>query len=249
MSWQSTLADRLPGTLPLAGYLDAVTAALAPLDFAPQRSFAAVSICRDELAQPFIAEVADRWDHPFHLGGLGGVPSLGSTGWAACLSHVPHRGGRGHLLVFGLPHVGIAPDGSLGESLRRHQDAPTATCGALAAVLASIGSGGSGQPTQSRLSDDEATRLRSLVVAELEGRDGPDAATVDLLDLTHAAARAVEREMWAQLEALAPWDQMDVAVMCGLQVHVPEGTDHILPLSARVRAGDDIHSRPLELSV
>ena len=41
------------------------------------------------------------------LGGLGGLPSLGRTGWRACLSHVPDTAGRGHLLVFGMPLIGM----------------------------------------------------------------------------------------------------------------------------------------------
>ncbi|MCB9375911.1 MAG: hypothetical protein H6515_08625 [Microthrixaceae bacterium] len=35
------------------------------------------------------------------------------------MSHVPGADGRDHLLVFGLPHIGMDPAGRLGQSLRR----------------------------------------------------------------------------------------------------------------------------------
>jgi len=241
MSWRETFQSRFGGALPLDAYLDAVDAALAPYGFTPERTFAAVSICRDELTQSLIPEVARRWDHPFNLGGLGGLPSLGRTGWGTCLAHVPHEGGRGHLLVFGFPHVGIDPDGRLGSSLRRHQDAPTPTCGALASVLETLDDPPPADPTTEALADAEARRLRRLVTAEL---DGPPA---DLGAFTRAAAAAVEREMWAELEALAPWGAMDVAVFTGIQIHVPACADRILPLTAAIRTGADTAAHPLEL--
>lgn len=250
MPWRRPLHTDLADAVPLADYLDGVASALAPWDFAPERTFAAVSICRDELTQHLITAVTHRWDHPFSLGGLGGLPSLGRTGWGACLSHVPGRGGRGHLLVLGLPHVGVDPEGNLGASLRRHQDEPTPTCGALGALFASLGTSPGGDDHGSNpalategaegaeedgtvpIGDAEAARLRRLVTAEL---DGPPE---DLLALTRAAALAVHREMWQELEALEPWTEMDVAVFTGIQVHLPDDRpDHVLGLSAELRAG------------
>lgn len=257
----------LEGSLPATAYLDRVTAALAPHDFALERTFAAVSLCRDELTQPLMGDIAARYGLPFSLGGLGAVPSLGRTGWEACLSHVPHLGGRGHLLVFGFPHIGIGPSGVIGESLRRHQDAPTPTCGALVALLGSLrdrspaparaagaagaagaaaaavaasGPGcGPGCEHPHDLADAEARRLAELVAAELAEGD------TDIIDLTFAAARAVNREIWAQLDALTPWEAMDVAVFTGLQIQVPDGPDRILSLDARVRTGADASEHEL----
>lgn len=240
MPWRRPLSDELAGAVPASDYLDRVGAALQPWGFEPERTFSAVSICRDELTQSLISAVSKRWGEPFNLGGLGGIPSLGRTGWGACLSHVPQQTGRGHLLVFGFPHVGIDPEGHVGRSLRRHQDRPTPTCGALSALYDSFDA-----PTDATtpvLDDAEAVRLRMLVSDELDG--APDG----LLELTHAAARAVEREMWAELDALAPWAEMDVAVFTGIQVHLPLGLpDHVLGLSAELRVGPDGDRRPLTL--
>jgi hypothetical protein len=232
------LDDALPGTIPLPAYLDRVAAAIAPFEFSPEDTFAAVSICRDELTQHLIEMVARRWHRPFALGGLGALPSLGRTGWQACLSHVPDAGGRGHLLVFGMPHIGVDPDGGLGQSLRRHQDAPTATCGAMAALLASLTD--PPPPPPPGLDDHEAQRLRRVVDLE----EGP--LPEDLVALTQRAARAVEAEMWTELEALEAWREMDVAVFCGIQVHLPEGLDVVWPSGASFQ-GADGDRRPLEV--
>jgi hypothetical protein len=231
-------------------YLDRVEAALKPHDFASERTFAAVSLCRDELNQRLVSEIAQRWDRPFNLGGLGGVPSLGRTGWAACLSHVPSRGGRGHLLVFAFPHIGIGPDGTLGQSLRRHQDAPTPTCGALVSLLPQLRDLSrepeaprtySGETYDLHLEDAEAIRLRDLVAAEING------PLTDIEELTRATERAVNREIWFELEALEPWEAMDVAVFTGLQLNLPDGEDHLVGIDARVRTGPDAEETVLTL--
>lgn len=234
------IAQLFPQAVPAHVYFERVQAALAPHDFALERTFAAVSLCRDELNQQLVADIARRWNLPFNLGGLGALPSLGRTGWAACLSHVPGRGGRGHLLVFAFPHLGIGPDGTLGESLRRHQDRPTPTCGALVSLLPQLreltrGGAAKGSLAEEardlHLADAEAIRLRELVAAELHG------PLVDIEQLTRAAERAVNREIWVELEALEPWSAMDVAVFTGLQLNLPDDEDHLVGIDARVRTG------------
>jgi hypothetical protein len=241
------LDRRLEGAVPAEVYLDRVQAALEPHDFALERTFAAVSLCRDELNHQLATEIAARWNLPFNLGGLGALPSLGRTGWAACLSHVPGRGGRGHLLVFAFPHVGIGPDGTLGESLRRHQDHPTPTCGALASLLPQLQEVGGWPPTRAEeerslhLADAEAIRLQELVTAELQ------APPHDIVQLTRATERAVNREIWVELDALSPWEVMDVAVFTGIQINLHDESDRLLGLDARVRTGPSAEEAVLDL--
>jgi hypothetical protein len=233
-----TLAEQFPDAITVAEFLDRVAAATAPFDFRPERSFAAVSLCRDELTQHFADEVAERWNRPFALGGLGALPSLGRTGWQACLSHVPDADGRGSLVVFGLPHIGIDPEGHLGQSLRPHQGRPTPTCGAMVALLRSVQEGD--QPLPPGLDDHEAQRLRRLV----DGEAGP--LPEDLLTLTKRAVVAVESEMWTELEALDAHVDMDIAVFCGIQIHLPGMADRVWPSSASYQGADGVR-RPLTL--
>ena len=233
------LRTTFPDAVPVGTYLDRVATALDPFDFRPDATFAAVSICRDELTQHLIEQVAERWHRPFSLGGLGAMPSLGRTGWRACLSHVPDTDGRGHMLVFGMPHVGIDRDGNVGQSLRRHQGHPTATCGAMVSLLEMVRSG-QADSLPPGLDDHEAQRLLRFV------QDETGAVPMELVELTHRAALAVEQEMWAELDALEAWRDMDVAVFGGVQIHVPERSDHIWSTGASIKGADGVRV-PLEL--
>ena len=49
------------------------------------------------------------------LGGLGGLPFVGKTGFKAYSHHVPHDG---NLFIVFAPHVGIADDGLIGKISR-----------------------------------------------------------------------------------------------------------------------------------
>lgn len=227
----SRLRSQFPDAVPVGTYLDRVATALDPFDFRPDDTFAAVSICRDELTQRLIEDVAQRWHRPFALGGLGGLPSLGRTGWQACLSHVPDAAGRGHLLVFGMPHIGMDPDGGLGQSLRRQQAQPTSTCGAIASLLATL-KHGAPESLPPGLDDREAQRL--LDFADGGSGDVP----LEVVELTYRVAQAIETEMWTELDALEAWRDMDVAVFSGVQIHVPERSDHVWPTGASVKGAD-----------
>ncbi|MFV0316955.1 MAG: hypothetical protein ACK5O2_08335 [Microthrixaceae bacterium] len=229
MAIPANLPRGLTHAVPLSAYLDWVDTCLEPRGFSHDATLAAVSICRDELTQHVMADVTGRWGATFALGGLGGIPSLGRTGWGACLAHVPERPARGKLLILGAPHIGVTGEGSLGENLRRGQHLPTPTCGALSYILGSWGEHPDGGPDASGLADGEAQLLRRLVEGELDHQ--PDG----VIELTLAAAHAVEHEMTTQLDALAPWESMDVAVFIAIQVHLAEGEDHMAPVVAHLR--------------
>lgn len=225
--------------MPVDDYLGRVHSVIEPLGFTRDRTFAAVSICRDELTQGLVGTVARRWDPPFSLGGLGALPSLGRTGWRSALSHVPDADGRGHLLVFGMPHIGIDPDGVVGQSWRPFQKNPTPTCGAMTALLNSLRDGL--EPLPPGLEDLEADRLRRVV----EGQE--DELPHDLVELTKLAVAAVDAEMWAELEALDAPADMDVAVFCGIQVHLPDLSEHIVGMTGAFQ-GADGERRTLDLN-
>jgi hypothetical protein len=233
------VTDHLPppfeAAVPVGDYLDRIAAALIPLEVSRSRVFAAVSVCRDELTQGFLAEVGARWGRPFALGGLGGLPSLGRTGWQACLSHVPDIGGRGHLLVVGMPHIGLDPDLRPGRTLRPNQAEATPTCGALTALFASLSAPTPlADPLPDGLDDHEAQRLLRLV----DGVGGEPPG--DLVAFTLRAAAALEAEMWSELQALEAWKDMDVVVCCGVQVHVQGGVDHVIPTGSSVQRADGV---------
>ena len=235
----SLLQSQFPDAMPVGTYLDSVATSLDPFDFHPDATFAAVSICRDELTQQLIELVAQRWHRPFALGGLGGLPSLGRTGWRACLSHVPDTAGRGHLLVFGMPHIGMDASGTVGQSARRNQNRPTSTCGAIVSLLDLVRRG-EADSLPPGLDDHEAQRLLRFV------QDETGSMPMEVIELTHRTALAVEEEIWAELDALDAFHDMDVAVFCGVQIHVPERSDHIWSTGASVKGADGVrHTLPV----
>lgn len=217
-----------PGAVAIEPFLDRVEALLAPRDFLADRTLAMVSTCRDELTHPLTRAVTDRVGLAFNLGALGGVPSLGRTGWRAALSHVPDHGGRGHIVVLGMTHVGFGPDGTAGESLRRFQEQPTPTCGALVSILHD----GDDETLPDALDDNEKDRLKRLMRAVSSER------STDVLGITRRAADAIALEMRAELAALEAWRTMDVAVFCGVQVHVHDHPDLIATTESWLQGAD-----------
>ena len=143
-------------------------------------------------------------------------------------------------MVIGLTHVGLGPHGELGLSLRRQQDEQTPTCGALQSVLATWEEDPLAAPSTPGLADHEAQMLRNGVDDQLNG------PPTDILDVTFAAADAVEHEMGIQLEALAPWDRMDAALFTGVLIHMPEGEDLVVPIAAHF---SDHTGRPRDLEL
>ena len=119
--FEQSLADCFPGALPSAEYLERTRATLEPFGFDRERTLTLVSICRDELTTVFFDQIEEDWGLAFTLAGLGGIPALGTTGWRAALSHVPDGDGRGCLLVFGFPHIGIEEDGTFAADCFAHQ--------------------------------------------------------------------------------------------------------------------------------
>lgn len=218
-----------PGAVPTATYLGDVLRRIEDLGFTRDRTLPLVSICRDELTTGFFAHVQSIWGPAFTLAGLGGVPALGRTGWGAAFSHIPDNAGRGAVLVFGFPHIGLEADGSVGVTLRRGQDDPTSTCGALASIFARSQSGA--LPTEIDVDDYEATRLALRLVDPVNPPE-------TLVDLTIATLEATEHDLWAALDEAEIWRHHDVTVWCGVQIHGHRGEDWIWPRDAWFTGSD-----------
>jgi hypothetical protein len=234
-AFHDTVTTTFPGAMPAAAYLAEVRHRVEPLGFTPERTLPLVSICRDELTTGFFGQIEAEWGLAFTLAGLGGVPTLGRTGWQAALSHVPDAHGRGCVLVFGFPHIGIELDGTVGFTLRNGQAAPTATCGALSSIFTKWQN--NDLPEQTDLDDFEATALALRLV-------DPQARPTTLVDLTVAALDAIEVDLWKALDGAAVTDDHDVAVWCGVQIHGHDRDDWVWPRDAWY-AGADGHKRRL----
>ena len=232
-SFQASLSRSFPGALTAHQYLERVERTIEPLGFTKERTLPLVSICRDELTATFFDDIEDRCGLAFTLAGLGGIPALGRTGWGAAFSHVPNVAGRGCVLVFGFPHIGIETDGTIGVTHRRNQLLPTATCGALASIFQRSQDGT--LPAEIDMDDFEVTKLALRLV-------DPRMPPASLVDLTIAALEALEVDLWKALDSSKIADSHDIAVWCGVQIHGHDGEDWIWPRDAWY-CGSDGHRR------
>ena len=69
------------------------------------------------------------------MGGLGGIPFVGRVGFGAFQAHIPKDG---HLVILFAPHVGIAPDGTIGKFHRENQEHLDKACGAAIGALSTL---------------------------------------------------------------------------------------------------------------
>ena len=85
----------------------AIANVLTARGFTPENTLFGHSVCADEVnnrKEQLIPLMVNRWQEGFALGGLGGLPFAGKSGFGAYLHHCPDNG---KLLVLFAPHVGI----------------------------------------------------------------------------------------------------------------------------------------------
>ena len=119
-----------PTALLSADFDEAVARTLAMRGYTAANTLFAHSVCSDEVNnkdEELVDLMVSRWQEGFALGGLGGLPFAGKTGFRAYLHHVPDRG---RLLVLFAPHVGIDAEGRIGALQRDGQAAVSKACGA-----------------------------------------------------------------------------------------------------------------------
>lgn len=238
-AFELAVAASFPGAVPSRQFLDAVQRAVEPIGFERDNTLPLVSICRDELTTTLFDQIEEDWGLAFTLAGLGGIPALGRTGWGSALSHIPDDDGRGCLLLFGFPHIGIEADGTIGVTVRTGQTNPTATCGALSSILEASQSGH--LPTAVDVDDYEATKLALRLV-------DPHRPPTSLVELTMSALDALEIDLWKALDEAEVWRDHDVAVFCGVQIHAHGEQDWVWPRDAWYATADS-HRRRLSLDI
>jgi len=130
-------------------------------DFSKQNTLVATSICSDEINFPIVDALNSRFNQPFTLGGLAGVPFSGISGMAACMSHVPRNG---NLLIVLASHVGFDSKSYLGKVNRPGQDLSSGACGAAIGALKVI------QATGGQISGIATDAQEDYILTELGTR-------------------------------------------------------------------------------
>jgi len=99
------------------------------------------SICSDEINgdRGHVSTVLTRYyGTNFFLGGLGGVPFVGKTGFGAFSAHAPDGG---HVVLLFGPHIGFSPNGEPGKYKRDGQAVASSACGAAVAAYGQLTAG------------------------------------------------------------------------------------------------------------
>jgi len=135
VSWQETLQREYPGAVPFESFEQRLRETLIEKGVRPENTLFASATCRDEVNAIPVRVFEQHWGENFELGGLGGYPTAGRTGFSAYRHHVPDDGNM--LILYG-PHIGISQSGALGQIDRAQMARSTSCCGALAGYLERI---------------------------------------------------------------------------------------------------------------
>lgn len=126
-----TAALYFPGATDGNVILQKVTSVFEKRGVTSENTLFAQSVCSDEinheigdLPSLFRSYLGKR---EFQLGGLGGIPFTGKTGYSAFSHHVP---AKGNIFILFAPHVGVSNDLQLGQYNREGQAQSGASCGA-----------------------------------------------------------------------------------------------------------------------
>ena len=117
---------------------DKVQATLDELNIGEDNLLYAQSVCPDEINHDREGCITTDFINTFgggkcfHLGGLGGIPFTGKTGWGAFTHHIPDGG---NAFVLQAPHIGMSNSLKLGQFTRDGQSHDGSACGAAVGAL------------------------------------------------------------------------------------------------------------------
>jgi len=133
--FKASLQKYFPGAMQNSQLTLRVLAAVRARGYLKNNVLFGSSLCSDEInygPQSLFASLSkvmvdDQNGGVFNLGGLGGLPHVGLSGFGAFVSHCPVEGKL--FILFG-PHVGISQEGKVGKVERMGQTKVTSSCGA-----------------------------------------------------------------------------------------------------------------------
>merc|ERR1719201_497486 len=120
------------------------------------------------------------------MGGIGGAPYVGKTGFMAFSHHVPENGNV--IIMFG-PHIAISESGEIGKYKRIGQSCESGACGAVLAAYAACKNG-----TVGDLDEDD---MEQCWLMDKIGKQVADvtASSEPLAAVTMAAYEAIKEKM------------------------------------------------------
>lgn len=189
------------------------------------------SICSDEINGDkghLTTLLTKYYGRTFPMGGIGGAPYVGKTGFMAFSHHVPDNG---HVLIVFGPHIGFSPSGEPAKFMRRGQSAASASCGAVVAAYSQLSSGAS-MPAD--VKDMEQSWLRAKLKPHIN-----DVANSnnEMVELVMRAYKCVEAEMLSIVNT--EFGPGNLVLVGGIQINMPyPSPGFFMPLHFSLRAKD-----------
>ncbi len=217
----NALQKHFPGALPLSAYMGKTAEALAPYGFEDENTMGMVAICRDEITDPLFEAVVKYWGKTFNCCSLGGFILMGKTGLAAAKGHTPLFDDIRRFTFYAMPHIAISRYGEVGVVSREGLTDMSHACGALEAVVAELEAGRI--MLEMDMQDIEQTIIRQKILSQLKYGTCPD-----LVGITTLASQIIAADVGHLLSGLDS-SIFHYAVMTGIQIHGPMGSQWIYP--------------------
>mmetsp|Transcript_24800 Transcript_24800/g.53490 ORF Transcript_24800/g.53490 Transcript_24800/m.53490 type:complete len:400 (-) Transcript_24800:125-1324(-) len=239
---ESSQKKLFPTAMLSSDFDDAVAKVLKPRGFTPENTLFGHSVCADEVnnrKEQLVPLMVNRWEEGFALGGLGGLPFAGKSGFGAYLHHVPDDG---KLLVLFAPHVGIDDTGTVGALQRDGQAKVSSACGAAVGAYKALQKAKKAKPDpllvleaeNQREFDPQLKNIVSLLAPRLDGIDESADSIAFLTYQMYGIIRELVNDCIAETPDL--FDCADeIAIVGGVMINRRKGGDFFQPLSLETR--------------
>lgn len=224
----TTVQSAFPGAISGYEMLPKVLKALKPYGVKPKNTIYGQSICSDEINNEkgqISTLMTNYYGKVFPMGGIGGAPYVGKTGFGAFSAHVPDDG---HVVVLFGPHIGFSPSGDAAKFLRTGQAKVSTACGAVVAAYNQINAGG--------VSDDPQDMEQSWLRRKLSAHAGAvGKSSSPMIDLVMKAYQEIESEMLDIVNT--NYGPGNLVLIGGIQINMPYPTPgYFLPLHFSIRS-------------
>mmetsp|Transcript_100719 Transcript_100719/g.285450 ORF Transcript_100719/g.285450 Transcript_100719/m.285450 type:complete len:296 (-) Transcript_100719:175-1062(-) len=205
-----------PGAVRGAEVKSRVLQALKPYGVGRSNVVYGQSVCSDEInSDPghVTTLLSKHYGKTFFVGGIGGAPYVGKTGFGAFSGHVPDGG---HVVLLFGPHIGFSPTGEAGKFLRTGQGQATTSCGAVIAAYGQC-TGGSNMPADP--DDLEQSWLRTKLKPHCAG---VAKSKQPMVDLVMKAYEVIEQEVFKIVNT--NFGTGNLILIGGIQINMPYPT-------------------------
>jgi len=255
-AFDASIRRYFPGSLPNSEVASRISSAMRNRGYRPYNTLVGASLCSDEVndtPQALVADIQRKLTDTkdggiFNLGGLGGLPFVGTSGIGAFLSHCPNSGKI--FIMFG-PHVGISQEGVVGKVERIGVANPSTSCGAAVGAYKALKSGAEIVPAG--ITDVQEEYIINNLKPRLEGFKGGGDEAVAFV--TKRMFDLVVEMLTAQIEAASSkagfWSKVsEITIMGGIVINRGHGQgrkggeDYFQPLmlkSFSSKGEDDIY--------